>query len=133
MKTLRTVYFVLFLLSIPISLNMIYNLYARGLGYGMEPVIIACIFYLLIQLASFFVVLLLSKHKILNGVFVILSGIATMLSGFMTFTMVGAPAPQMLGLISMGSMFMGLLLFVALLCVGVIMCVGTCKVSPNGK
>ena len=116
MKAVRVIYFVLFAFSALISVNLLYNLFAAG--YGIRLSVVLAISYIAIQVAGLISVIV-NRSRVLSGILSAFVGIATMLSGFMTFASLGAPAPKGLGIISFVSMITSLALLVGymVLCV----------------
>ncbi|MCL2088770.1 MAG: hypothetical protein FWH14_04745 [Oscillospiraceae bacterium] len=111
MKNLRVVFFSLFAFTALISINMICNLLRNGgVGYGMWPVVMVSFVYVIAELIGLIVVIINRNQKII-GIFSIIIGIATLLSGFMAFGALGTPAPQILGIITLISMIASFVLF----------------------
>ena len=119
MKTIRIVFFSLFAFTTLISINMIYNLLRDGIGYGMWSLVAVAVIYIVVQLTGLILVII-NRSRVLMGIFTILTGITTILSGFMTFGFLGAPAPQLLGIISLISMGASFLLFIGYISLGVL-------------
>jgi hypothetical protein len=116
MKVIRIVFFSFFTFTALISINMIYNLLRNGVGYGIWSVAFIYIIVELIGLIS----VMINRNRAIMGISIIVTGIATMLSGFMTFGLLGAPAPQILGKISLISMGASFLLFIGYIGLGVL-------------
>ena len=119
MKIIRIVFFWLFGFTALISINMIYNVLRNGVGYGMWPVVAVAFIYIVVQLAGLIAVII-DRSRIIMGIFTITTGIATVLSGNWTFASLGAPAPQLLGIVSMLSMGVSFLLFIGYIVLGVL-------------
>ena len=112
MKTLRRIFFILFIFTALISADMFYNLFrGRAISAMLLSEAEIPLVYVAVQLVGLIVVIF-SRNRILAGIFSILTGIATMLSGFLAFGFVGAPAPQTLAIISLMTMGVSYFVFV---------------------
>ena len=119
MKVNRIVFFSFFVFSALISINMVYNLLRDGMGYGMRWIVAVAVIYIAVQLTGL-ISIIFNRNRVIMGIFTILTGFSTVLSGSMTFASLGAPAPQVLGKISLISMGASFLLFIGYIGLGVL-------------
>lgn len=98
---------------------MFYNLLRNGIGYGMWPILAVAILLVAVQLNGLIFVII-NRSRVLAGLFAIATGIAAMISGIMTFSSLGAPAPQVLGVISLVSLVASVIIFIGYICLGIL-------------
>lgn len=119
MKNIRPVFFSFFAFTTLISINMIYNVLLNYNGYGIWPLLAGAFFIIIVQLAGLIAVII-NRSRAIMGSLTIATGLTTGLSGNMTFASLGAPAPQLLGIISIISMGASFLLFIGYMVLAVL-------------
>lgn len=119
MKTIRIILFCLFVISASITINMFYNLLRNGIGYGTWQILAVAILLVAVQLNGLIFVII-NRSRVLAGLFAIVTGIATVFSGIISFSSLGAPAPQVLGVISLISLVASIIIFIGYICLGIL-------------
>ena len=98
---------------------MFYNLLRNGIGYGTWQILAVAILLAAVQLNGLIFVII-NRSRVLAGLFAIVTGIATVFSGIISFSSLGAPAPQVLGVISLVSLVASIIIFIGYICLGIL-------------
>lgn len=115
MKNIRKIFFIMFTLAMLVSAVMMFYLIG-ALDLGLYMVGFAFIAVQLVALNA----VLVNRKRIVKGILSILSGVSSMLSGFLIFASTPAPASEMLRNLTFFSVALSFVLLIGFSIIGIL-------------